>query len=170
MIGNRTIHTWVWFHVCFHERCWAFRSPETHQKKHMSTPLLATTCYTPTFPPILYTPWLSWLHIFEPFFLPLLHPFFPITPQFFAHHGESWMERMHSFHPWFPIIIPAWKFVVLNSWMPFFAMKVLSSVDVWNFNLFLSTIPWPRQQHLVLILHLSVFPWLDQPWWPAHPC
>ena len=59
------------------------RHTHTHfEQKHLSTPLFATICYTPTFPLILRTPRLSLLHIiFEPFgyhsyiFFALLHSF-----------------------------------------------------------------------------------------------
>ena len=44
MIDNITIHIYSGISKkCFHERCWFWRSP----KKHVPTPLLATTWHTP---------------------------------------------------------------------------------------------------------------------------
>ena len=75
------------------------RHTHTHfEQKHLSTPLFATICYTPTFPLILRTPRLSLLHIiFEPFgyhsyifFCPFTFFWLPLWDAREATDGKSW--------------------------------------------------------------------------------
>ena len=160
---------------------------------HLLHPWYSPIYYTPWLS-------LSLLHIFEPFgyhlhiSFPLLHPFYilfnplatthtslsPTTPLLhifepFGYH--SYIPFLLYYTPltycwtlWLPLLHPFSPITPQTAECYFFALKVLSSVGVWNFNLFLSAFLWPRQQHLVRSLHFSIFPWLDQPWWQAPAC
>ena len=109
-------------------------------KKHLSTPLLVTTCYTPDIPPyiillgyhyhfyIFLNPLATTLTSLFPFctpftycstlWLPLIHPFSPTTP--LLHIFEPF--GYHSYIPFFPYITPLLHIVEpfgYHSYIPF---------------------------------------------------